>query len=155
MRRPERRSVTNGSYTILDSEIVLVLKNENETETGQDLLAERNNDANSSPIASSSALKNQLTESCSLNIVLHENLSVFKNTMLRGYLTLSVCAETMTESYIFKKFFLSSLLIAIVGSYSIAPIIKIIVFSKIGVKIKLCNTCKRSYKEAEYKPIRR
>lgn len=75
--------------------------------------------------------------------------------MLRGYLTLSVCAETMTESYIFKKFFLSSLLIAIVGSYSIAPIIKIIVLSKIGVKIKLCNTCKRSYKEAEYKPIRR
>lgn len=48
----------NGSYTILDSEIVLVLKNENETETGQVLLAERNNDANSSPIASSSASKN-------------------------------------------------------------------------------------------------
>lgn len=45
------------SYNTLDSEIVLVLKNENETETGQDLLAERNNDATTRPVASSSASK--------------------------------------------------------------------------------------------------
>ena len=58
VRLPEWGSVTNSSHTTLDSEIVIVLKNENETETGQDLLAERNNDATSAPIASSSALKN-------------------------------------------------------------------------------------------------
>ena len=58
VRLPERGSVTNSSHTTLDSETALVLKNENETETGEDLLAERNNDATSSPIASSSASKN-------------------------------------------------------------------------------------------------
>ena len=58
VRLPERGSVTNSSHITLDSETVLVMKNENETETGQDLLAERNNDATSAPIASSSALKN-------------------------------------------------------------------------------------------------
>lgn len=55
--RLRKRNDSIRSYTTLDSEIVLVLKNENETETGQDLLAERKNDATTRPVASSSASK--------------------------------------------------------------------------------------------------
>lgn len=64
------------SYTTLDSEIVLVLKNENETETGQDLLAEKK--MMQLPDLLPHPVLRKLTNREPLKSVLHKNLIVFK-----------------------------------------------------------------------------